>query len=200
MWPRMRSLRTARSRFKGVFRPKKKGTESLAIRSAKARPATLAVSEWEISMTIQEELAGELREAIRAGDTPRRNVIRQIETEVAVAKAAPGFKGAVDDDLYSRTIVSYVKKMDKARQEFVALGDRGAAQAAKLEYEVDYLSRWMPQLAGEEETRALVKAAIAELGVDDPKMAGRVTGHVMKSGSGLDGGLVNRLVREELGA
>lgn len=119
---------------------------------------------------------------------------------MAVAKAAPGFKGEVDDELYLKTVASYVKKMEKARQEYVALGDRGVAQAAKLAYEVDYLSRWMPQLAGEDETRAIVRAAIAELGVDDPRMAGRVTGHVMKSGTGTDGALVNRLVREELGA
>ena len=165
-----------------------------------ARPATVAKSEWEIAMTIQQELAAELKEAMKTGDAARRNVIRQVETEIAVAKAAPGFKGDVDDELYSKTIVSYVKKMEKARLEFVALGDRGTEQAAKLAYEVEYLSRWTPQLAGEKETRALVKSAIVELGIDDPKMAGRVTGHVMKSSSGLDGGLVNRLVREELGA
>ena len=41
---------------------------------------------------------------------------------------------------------------------------------------------------------------MAELGVDDPKMAGRVVGHVMKSGTeGLDGAAVNRIVREVLG-
>ena len=152
------------------------------------------------SMTIQEDLSGELKEAIKTGDKARRDVIRQIETEVAVAKAAPGFKGEIDDELYSKIIVSYVKKMEKARQEFAAVGERGADQAAKLAYEIEYLSRWTPRLAGEEETRVLVRAAIAELGVDDPKMAGRVTGHVMKAGTGLDGGLVNRLVREELGA
>jgi uncharacterized protein YqeY len=151
-------------------------------------------------MSIQEELAAELKDAIKAGDTARRNAIRQVETEVAVAKAAPGFRGEVDDELYLKTVASYVKKMEKARQEYVALGDRGAAQAAKLAYEVDYLSRWIPRSAGEDETRAIVKAAIAKLGVNDPKMAGRVTGHVMKSGTGLDGALVNRLVREELGA
>ena len=151
-------------------------------------------------MTIQEEFAAELKEAMKTGDTARRNVIRQVETEIAVAKAAPGFKGGVDDELYSKTIISYVKRMEKARQEFVALGDRGIEQAAKLAYEVEYLSRWTPQLAGEDETRALVRAAIVELGVDDPKMAGRVTGHVIKSAGDLDGGLVNRLVREELGA
>ena len=45
----------------------------------------------------------------------------------------------------------------------------------------------------------MVKAAMAELGVDDPKQMGRVIGHVMKSRADLDGGLVNKLVREELG-
>ncbi len=151
-------------------------------------------------MTIHEELAAELKEAMKSGDSARRAVIRQVETEVAVAKSAPGFRGDVDDALYQRIIVSYVKKMEKARKEFEALGERGTEQAAKLGYEVEYLSRWTPQLAGEDETREIVRAAIEELGVDDPKMAGRVTGHVMKSGAEVDGGLVSRLVREELGA
>ncbi|MDJ0665326.1 MAG: GatB/YqeY domain-containing protein [Acidimicrobiia bacterium] len=151
-------------------------------------------------MGIRDELATELKEAMKARDKARTNAIRQVETEVAVAKAAPGFKGEVDDDLYKATIASYVKKMEKARAEYEQMGERGAEQAAKLEFEVEYLSRWAPQLAGEDETRQIVKAAIAELGVDDPKMMGRVMGHVMKLGHELDGGLVNRIVREELGA
>ena len=151
-------------------------------------------------MGIRDELASELKDAMKARDKARTNVIRQVETEVAVAKAAPGFKGEIDDDLYKSTITAYVKKMEKARAEYEQMGERGAEQAAKLEFEVDYLSRWTPKLAGEDETRQIVKAAIVELGVDDPKMMGRVMGHVMKSGHELDGSLVNRIVREELGA
>ncbi len=151
-------------------------------------------------MSLQKELANELKDAMRARDKARTSVIRQVQTEIAVAKSAPGFTGEIDDELYKTTIVSYVKKMDKARLEFEALGERGAEQAAKLAYEVEYLSRWTPRLPGEEETREIVRAAIAELGVDDPKMMGRVMGHIMKTGVELDGGLVNRLVREELGA
>ncbi len=151
-------------------------------------------------MSIHEELAAELIVAMKARDTPRIDVIRLVETEVSVARSAPGFKGDVDDDLYRATIVSYVKKMNKARKEFEGLGERGAEQAAQLAYEVEYLSRWTPNLLGEDETRTIVRAAIAELGVDDPKMTGRVMGHIMKTGAELDGGLVNRLVREELGA
>ena len=63
------------------------------------------------------------------------------------------------------------------------------------------LSRWLPASLGEDETRDIVRAAIAEIGADDPSMTGRVMGMIMKSGhEGLDGGVVNRLVREELSA
>lgn len=152
-------------------------------------------------MSIHDELSDELKDAMKAGDKPRVNVIRQIESEVAVAKAAPGFNGDVDDALYVATIAAYVKKMDKARREFEAVGERGEANAAKLAWEIEYLARWIPTRLGEDETRRAVRAAIAELKADDPRMVGRVTGHVIKhSGKALDGAMVNRIVREELGA
>lgn len=151
-------------------------------------------------MSIQDELQAELKDAMRAGDRPRVNVVRQIESEVSLARTAPGFSGDVDDDLYLAVIASYVKKMEKARQEYESAGERGEAQAAKLAYEVEYLSRWLPEQLSEEETRELVRGAIAELAVTDPKQAGRVVGEVMRSGRAVDGATVNRLVREELGA
>lgn len=152
-------------------------------------------------MSIKEELASELKEAIREGDQRRRDVIREIETQVSRKRAEPGFAGEVDDGVYTEVISGFAKKMDKAAVEYEGLGERGEKMAAKLRWEVDYVSRWLPTQLSEEDTRALVKEAIAELGVDDPKMAGRVVGHVMKTkGEGLDGGLVNRLVREELGS
>jgi uncharacterized protein YqeY len=151
-------------------------------------------------MTIREELAEELKDAMRAQDGPRRDVIRQVETEIAVARSQLGFEGEVDDELYRSVIASYVKKMDKARDEYVEIGERGAAMAEKLAFEVEYLSRWIPSKLDETATRKLVVAAIAELGAaGDEKAAGRVTGHVMTThGKDLDGGLVSRVVREEL--
>jgi uncharacterized protein YqeY len=151
-------------------------------------------------MTIKEDLAQELQDAMRAQDGPRRDVIRQVETEIAVARSQPGFQGEVDDELYRTVIAAYVKKMDKARDEYLEIGERGAVMAEKLGYEVQYLSRWLPSKLDEAATRDLVKAAIVELGVGgDEKAAGRVIGQVMKThGKDLDGGLVNRVAREEL--
>ena len=107
----------------------------------------------------------------------------------------------MDDVFYQGVIAAYVKKMGKARAEYAELGDRGEAMAEKLSFEVGYLSQWLPKELGEAETRELVVKAIEELGVaGDEQAAGRVTGTLMKThGKDLDGALVNRLVREELG-
>ena len=70
-----------------------------------------------------------------------------------------------------------MKKMDKSRAEYASYGDRGREMSEKLEYEVDYLSRWLPKTLSETETRELVLATISELGAEgDEKAAGRVIG------------------------
>jgi hypothetical protein len=149
-------------------------------------------------MTIQEQLVADQKTAMKGGDRATLNVIRQIQSEVSVAKAAPGFDGEVDDDLYLATIATYVKRMGKARSEYEALGERGREQAEKLTFEIDYLSAYLPTKLDEAATRALVDQTIADLGADDPKMTGRVIGTVMKSGQEVDGKLVARLVNEAL--
>jgi len=149
-------------------------------------------------MTIQEQLAEEQKIAMKAGDRQTLNVIRQIQSEVSVAKAAPGFDGEIDDDLYLETIARYVKRMGKARDEYEGLGERGREQAEKLTFEIDYLSAYLPQKLDEAATRALVDQMIADLGAADLKQSGQVIGAVMRSGEEVDGGLVSRLVQEAL--
>lgn len=162
------------------------------------KPFSDTMSERDETMSIQQQLTADRVAAMKSGDKATVNVVRQIDTEVAVAKSAPGFAGEVDDDLYRATIASYVKKMDKARTEYASLGERGEEQAEALGFEIEYLSRFLPDSLSEEDTRALVQQTISELGVDDPKMKGRVIGAVMQSGAELDGALVARLVGEEL--
>lgn len=149
-------------------------------------------------MTIQEQLAAAQKTAMKGGDRQTLNAIRQIQSEISVAKAAPGFSGEVDDDLYLATIATYVKRMTKARTEYEGLGERGSEQAEKLTFEIDYLSAYLPQKLDEAATRALVDQAIADVDATDPKMTGQVIGAVMRSGKDVDGSLVARLVNEAL--
>lgn len=151
-------------------------------------------------MTIKEELATELRDAMKRGDSKRKDVIRIIDTEVKLASTASGFRGQVDDNLYRQVIATYSKKMDKARLEYEGLGERAAPMAEKLAWEVEYLSRWLPSKLGEAATSELVSKTIVELGVGgQPKAAGRVIGAIMKDHKdAVDGSLVNRLVAAAL--
>lgn len=150
-------------------------------------------------MSIQEQLRAELKDATRKRDQPRLDVIRAVEAEIQVLRTSKGFDGEVDDALYQQVIASYSKKMSKARAEYEKAGERGQEMVDKLAFEVTYLSQWLPQKMDEEATLAVVLSTIAELGVTDPKQTGRVMGAVMKAhGKDVDGGLVNRLVRERL--
>jgi uncharacterized protein YqeY len=152
-------------------------------------------------MTIKDELRVELTDALKTSDRNRKDVIRAIETEVSRAKAEPSFEGDIDDTLYRTVIGSYVKKMTKALYEYTEMGDRGDEMAGKLGFEIDYLSRWLPTQLDEAATKDLVFQTITELSVEDPKQAGKVVGHIMKDHKDeVDGALVNKLVREALGA
>lgn len=149
-------------------------------------------------MSIKDELHDELKDAMRAHDRNRSDVIRQINTEITRALKAPGFSGEADDELYRAIVSSYAKKMRKALAEYEGFGDRGAEAAAKLRFEVDYLSRWLPKSLSEEETAALVDAAVHELGVTDLKGMGKVMAHLKTQHPGIDGATASRLVRARL--
>ncbi|HSJ33611.1 MAG TPA: GatB/YqeY domain-containing protein [Acidimicrobiia bacterium] len=147
---------------------------------------------------IKSELAAELKDAMKSGDARRRDVIRQVETEVRVVTSQPGV-GEATDEVYQVVIGAYVKKMAKARDEYREMGEKGAEMADKLAFEVDYLARWLPDKLGAADTRRLVQQTIQDMQVSqDPKAVGKVVGALMRTRQDLDGALVNRLAREEL--
>jgi uncharacterized protein YqeY len=154
----------------------------------------------ESSVTIEGQLQEDQKAAMRAGDKATLNAIRSVQSEVATAKSAPGFSGAVDDDLYRSTIATYVKRIRKSRDEYLGMGDRGQEQASKLDFEIDYLTRYLPRTLDEAATRALVEKVVGELGADASTPPGQVIGAVMRSGEDVDGAMVNRLVVDVLGS
>ena len=149
-------------------------------------------------MSIEQRLRDDQKTAMKARDAATLNAIRSIQAEVATAKTAPGFEGEVDDALFVKVISTYVKRISKSKTEYDALGERGAEQADKLGFEIEYLTRYLPKKLNEQDTRMLIERAIADIGADDSTPAGQVVGAVMRSGEDLDGSLVNRLVREAL--
>ena len=150
-------------------------------------------------MPIEQELRALLTEAMKQKDTRTLNVVRMLNTKVMERRTAKGFTGQVDDALYVDVIGAYKKAMMKARDEFLAVGERGKEQADELAWEITFCDRFLPKGMGAGELRDAVKTAIATLGATDPKMAGRVVGEVMKLHKGkVEAGEVKKVAEEEL--
>ena len=134
-------------------------------------------------MAIADDLSSALKDAMKAKDKPKLDAIRQIQTEIAKKKAEKGEE--VNDDLVLGVISSYVKKMIKAVEEYQSLGDRGQEMADKIQFEIDFLSTYLPEQLGEEEVEKIVDEVLSELGDIDISQMGRVIGAVMAKGDGI---------------
>jgi uncharacterized protein YqeY len=148
-------------------------------------------------MSLSEDLSLALKKAMKAKDKPRLEAIRQIQTEVAKKKAEKGEE--VTDDLVLGVISSYVKKMIKAVEEYKTLGNRGIEMAEKIQFEIDFLSDWLPEQLSIEDIEKLVEEVLSEMGEVDISQMGKVIGAVISKGDGIDGGIVSQIVKEKLG-
>jgi len=147
-------------------------------------------------MALIDDLSTALKEAMKAKDKPKLDAIRQVQTEIAKKKAEKGEEAS--DELVLNVISSYVKKMIKAVEEYNSLGERGVEMASKIQYEIDYLSEWLPEQLSEDEVSKIIDNVLSELGDVDMSQMGKIIGAVMTKADGLDGSTVSRLVREKI--
>ena len=147
-------------------------------------------------MTISDDLSAALKEAMKAKDKPKLDAIRQVQTEVAKKKAEKGEEAT--DELVLGVISSYAKKMTKAVEEYQSLGDRGTEMAEKIQFEIDFLSEWVPEQLSDEDVKKIVDEVLGEMGEVDISQMGKVIGAVMAKADGLDGAVVSKLVREKI--
>ena len=147
-------------------------------------------------MALADDLSTALKDAMKAKDKPKLDAIRQIQTEIAKKKAEKGEE--VNDDLVLGVISSYVKKMIKAVEEYQSLGDRGQEMAEKIQFEIDFLSTYLPEQLSDEDVEKIIDEVLSELGDVDISQMGRVIGAVMAKGDGIDGSIVSKIVKDKL--
>jgi uncharacterized protein YqeY len=150
-------------------------------------------------MSIEAQITELLKEAMRSKDTRTADCIRMIKTKHMERRTAAGFKGPLDDSLWLDVITAYQKQLRKSRDEYVAVGERGADALPQIDFEIAFCARFLPKAASDDEVRAAVRETLARLGASDPKQSGRVMGEIMKANKGkFDPSAVKRIVEEEL--
>ncbi|HKB26849.1 MAG TPA: GatB/YqeY domain-containing protein [Methylomirabilota bacterium] len=150
-------------------------------------------------MGLEQQLNDTLTQAIKAKDQPAADVVRMLKSKLQERRTAKGFTGTVDDALVLDVVGAYRKQLQKALVEFEKAGERGAAQAAQLRFDIAFCERWLPKGLDEPAVRALVKERLAALGITDAKQAGRLVGDVMKTHKGqVEAADVKRIAEELL--
>jgi len=150
-------------------------------------------------MALEQTLTDALTQAIKAKDTKTANVVRMLKTRIQERRTAKGFSGEVDDALVLDVMGAYRKQLQKAIVEFEKVGERGAAQAADLRFEIEFCERYLPRTMDGAAVRALVTERIGALGITDAKQAGRLVGDIMKTHKGqVEAGDVKRIAEDLL--
>jgi uncharacterized protein len=152
-------------------------------------------------MALEQQLTEALTQAIRDRDTRTADVVRMLKTRLTERRTGKGFAGEVDDAVVTDVIGAYRKQLQKALAEYDKLGERGAAQAAQLRFEIAFCERFLPKGLDEAALRTLVQGRMQSLAVTDVKQVGRLVGDVMRTHKGqVDAGDVKRIAEALLKA
>ena len=150
-------------------------------------------------MGLEQTLDQTLAQAIKSKDTRTADVVRMLKTKLTERRTSKGFSGEVDDALVLDVIGAYRKQLQKALAEFEKVGERGAAQAAQLRFEIAFCEGFLPRGMDEAALRALVRERVGALGVTDAKQVGKLVGDIMKTHKGqVEAGDVKRIAEELL--
>lgn len=139
-----------------------------------------------------------LKEAMKSGDTGRRDTLRLLES--ALKNEAIESRKSVDE-LSEQEVVAVVRRLVKQRRESAAEYRKGGREesAEKEEAEIAVLEAYLPAAIPDDELRAIVKAAKTETGSASKADFGRLMGAVMGKVAGrADGNAIRPFVEEAL--
>lgn len=147
-------------------------------------------------MDLKEKIRNDLKEAMRNSDVLTRGVLRLLISDVKNEEI--NLKKELADD----AVLKIIKKNIKNRKESIEQYKTGKRLdlAEQEEKELEILEKYMPEQMGEEEVKKIVVGVIKKLGITDVSEFGKVIGLAMKEiGVNIDGNMVSRIVKEELG-
>ncbi|MCY4146717.1 MAG: GatB/YqeY domain-containing protein [Chloroflexi bacterium] len=140
-------------------------------------------------------LNDELKAAMRARDSQRRNAIRLLQS--ALKQVEIDTRSALDAEAELTILRREAKQRRETISELEAAGRADATVDAR--YELGLIESFLPQQLTSQELMPIVSAAVAEVGATSVKQMGEVMRVVMPQvQSRADGKAVSEIVRELL--
>lgn len=148
-------------------------------------------------MELAERLEKDFKVALRAGDKDRVSTLRMLKAAIIQKSKEKG------QEVDEAVVLDLLSTAAKQRKESIEAYQKGGREdlSAKEQRELEIIHEYLPEPLSEEEIAARIDEVISELGATSPKDMGKVMKVLMAEVKGrADGGLVNRIVKDRLGA
>jgi uncharacterized protein len=148
-------------------------------------------------MALIDEVNAAMTASMKARDQAKLSALRMLKTALVNRAVERGHE--LDQAESFQVVSSLVKQRRDSIEQFLKGGRKDLAD--KEAAEIGVLEGYLPPAAGPADIERAVEEAIAETGASSAKDVGRVMKVVMAklAGMGVDGKLVNELVRRRLG-
>jgi uncharacterized protein YqeY len=146
-------------------------------------------------MSLKEQLANDLKDAIRQRDEARKIAIRLTLTSIKTSEVEKG------SELDDAAVLAQIAKQVKQRKESIDAYKEGGRRdlVAKEESELAVLQAYLPKQMSREEIVQAAREVIAELGASGPADKGKVMPVLIKRLAGrAEGREINEVVTETL--
>jgi uncharacterized protein len=148
-------------------------------------------------MALKEQLRADLTTAMKARDELTSATLRMVLTAVTTEEVAGKQARELSDDDIVKVLTREAKKRREANDAYTQAGRDELA--AREQAELGVIERYLPQQLSDDEVAELVRAAVAEAGVSDPKAMGQVMKVLTPRVAGrADGAKVAAEVRRQL--
>lgn len=147
--------------------------------------------------TLKDQVRSDLHDAMRSKEKVRAGTLRMVLTAITNEEVSGDEHRDLSDDDVLRVIAKEAKKRKEAATAYV---EAGRTELADLEEaELAILETYLPAQLGEDDLRAIVAEAVAEVGADGMRQMGQVMKVAQAKVAGrADGGRVAALVKDAL--
>ena len=143
-------------------------------------------------MTLKERIKNDIKEAMRAKETAKRDTLRNIQA--AIKQIEVDDRRELNDGDVEAILMKYLKQREDAKGQFANAGRTDLVE--KEEAEITIVKSYLPEPMDDEELKTILKEIITQTDAQSMKDMGKVMGVAKaKIGSRADGGRINKIVK-----
>ncbi|MEA1880418.1 MAG: GatB/YqeY domain-containing protein [Campylobacterota bacterium] len=146
-------------------------------------------------MNLNAKIKSDIKDAMRAKDTVKRDTLRNIQASVKQIEVDER-REVTDADMES-ILMKYLKQREDAKVQFSEAGREDLVE--KEDIEIAIIKVYLPEPMDDDELASTLKEVIATVGAQNMKDMGKVMGAAKGAiGSRADGGRINQMVKKLL--